>query len=59
MKKVINLPDDGFQRAMKVNQLLEDGFVIKAVDGDVTVVEVWKDTVENNNTANKTQLLYD
>lgn len=41
-KKTVKLSEDGFQRALEINKYLEQGYSVKAVDGDITVVEVEK-----------------
>jgi hypothetical protein len=44
MKKTIRVHNDGFLRALKINELLEQGYTVRAVDGDLTVLEIELDS---------------
>jgi hypothetical protein len=59
MKKTLKLPVDGFQKAMKINALLSEGWTIHPdPDGDENVIVIERADLDEA-TVPKSQLLLD
>lgn len=57
MKKTVKLPHDGFQKALKINALLADGWKISQDPDDEDVIIIEKHNV--NESATGPQVLLD